>query len=32
VFRYPMGDREGRAAAEAHARQHGVPEAQIDWP
>jgi hypothetical protein len=32
VFRYPMGDREGRAAAEAHAREHGVPEAQIDWP
>jgi hypothetical protein len=32
VFRYPMGDQEGRAAAEAHAREHGVPEAQIDWP
>jgi hypothetical protein len=32
VFRYPMGDREGRAAAEAHARAHGVPEPQIDWP
>src|SRR3954451_4877524 len=32
VFRYPLGDREGRAAAEAHAREHGVPEPQIDWP
>jgi hypothetical protein len=32
VFRYPMGDREGRAAAEAHARKRGVPEPQIDWP
>ena len=32
VFRYPMGDGEGRAAAEAHAREHGVPEPQIDWP
>ena len=32
VFRYPMGDQKGRAAAEAHARDHGVPEPQIDWP
>jgi hypothetical protein len=32
VFRYPIGDREGRAAAEAHARRHGVPESQLDWP
>jgi hypothetical protein len=32
VFRYPMGDQAGRAAAEAHARKHGVPEPQIDWP
>jgi hypothetical protein len=32
VFRYPIGDREGRAAAEAHAREHGVPDPQIDWP
>ncbi len=32
VFRYPIGDRAGRAAAEAHAREHGVPEPQIDWP
>ena len=32
VFRYPMGDQVGRAGAEAHAREHGVPEPQIDWP
>jgi hypothetical protein len=32
VFRYPIGDQDGRAAAEAHAREHGVPEPQIDWP
>jgi hypothetical protein len=32
VFRYPIGDRKGRAAAEAFARQHGVPETQLDWP
>ena len=32
VFRYARGDRRGRAAAEAHARAAGVPEAQIDWP
>jgi hypothetical protein len=32
VFRYPIGDRAGRAAAEAYAREHGVPDAQLDWP
>jgi len=32
VFRYPIGDHEGRAAAEAHARRRGVPESQLDWP
>jgi hypothetical protein len=32
VFRYPRGDRSGRAEAEEHARSVGVPEAQIDWP
>ena len=31
VFRYATGDVDGRAAAEAHARAHGVPDAQIDW-
>jgi hypothetical protein len=30
VFRYPRGD--GRAHAQAHGRQLGVPEAQLDWP
>jgi hypothetical protein len=32
VFRYPRGDAAGRAEAEAHARDRGVPEAQLDWP
>ena len=32
IFRYPRGDRAGRAAAEEYARSAGVPEAQIDWP
>lgn len=32
VFRYPRGDRAGRAAAERYARSMGVPEAQLDWP
>jgi hypothetical protein len=32
VFRYAKGDADGRAEAEAHARAHGVPDAQIDWP
>ena len=31
-FRYPRGDRDGRAAAAAHGRSVGVPEAQLDWP
>jgi hypothetical protein len=32
VFRYPRGEAEGRAAAEAYARSAGVPDAQLDWP
>ena len=32
VFRYPRGDRAGRAEAASYARSRGVPEAQIDWP
>lgn len=32
VLRYAIGDRMGRAAAEAYAREHGVPETQLDWP
>ena len=31
-FRYPRGDHDGRAAAAAHGRSVGVPEAQLDWP
>ena len=31
IFRYATGDADGRAKAEAHARTHGVPDAQIDW-
>jgi len=31
VFRYPRGDPDGRAAAQAHGRAHGVPEPQLDW-
>jgi hypothetical protein len=32
VFRYPRGDAAGRARASEHARNVGVPAAQIDWP
>jgi hypothetical protein len=32
VFRYPRGDKIGRAEAESHGRSLGVPEAQLDWP
>jgi hypothetical protein len=32
VFAYGRDDAAGRAAAEAFARGHGVPDAQIDWP
>ena len=32
VFRYERGERAGRVAAAAHAREIGIPEAQIDWP
>jgi hypothetical protein len=31
-FRYPRGDRDGRAAAADYARSVGVPEHQLDWP
>jgi hypothetical protein len=31
VFHYRHGDTEGRAAAQAHGRLVGVPEAQLDW-
>ncbi len=32
VFRYPRGDKERRAEAEAYGRSAGVPESQLDWP
>ena len=32
VLAYAHGDTAGRAKAEAYARAHGVPDAQIDWP
>jgi hypothetical protein len=32
VFAYARDDASGRAAAEAFARERGVPDAQIDWP
>jgi hypothetical protein len=31
AFRYPRGDVQGRAEAEAYGRFAGVPEAQLDW-
>lgn len=31
IFRYPRGDAEGRAMAQAHGRLVGVPEPQLDW-
>ena len=31
IFRYPRGDPGGRAAAQAHGRERGVPEPQLDW-
>jgi hypothetical protein len=31
VFRYPRGDADGRASAQAHGRALGVPEPQLDW-
>jgi hypothetical protein len=32
TFRYPRGDRAGRAEATQFGRAVGVPEAQLDWP
>jgi hypothetical protein len=31
-FRYPRGDKAGRAQAQSYGRSFGVPEAQLDWP
>jgi len=32
IFRYPRGEAEGRAEAEAYGQSVGVPEVQLDWP
>lgn len=32
TFHYARGDAAGRAEAVAYGREHGVPEAQLDWP
>ncbi len=32
VFRYPRGQADGRAKAEAYGRSVGIPETQLDWP
>lgn len=32
TFRYRRDDEEARAAAQAHARRAGVPEARLQWP
>lgn len=31
IFRYPSGDKPGRAEAAAYGRTVGVPESQLDW-
>jgi hypothetical protein len=31
IFRYPRGDKTGRAEAQAHGRQLAIPEPQLDW-
>ena len=31
-FRYPRGDKAGRAEAQSYGRSVGVPKAQLDWP
>ena len=31
IFRYPRGDETGRAEAQAHGRQIGIPDPQLDW-
>ena len=31
VFRYPRGDKLGRAEAQAYGRQLAIPEPQLDW-
>jgi hypothetical protein len=31
IFRYPRGDKAGRADAQAYGRQLAIPEPQLDW-
>ncbi len=31
IFRYPRGDSDGRARAQAYGRQLAIPEPQLDW-
>lgn len=31
IFRYPRGDKTGRADAQAHGRTLAIPEPQLDW-
>jgi hypothetical protein len=31
IFRYPRGDKAGRAEAQAYGRQFAIPEPQLDW-
>jgi hypothetical protein len=31
VFRYPRGDKASRTEAQAHGRELGIPESQLDW-
>ena len=31
IFRYPRGDGEGRAEAQAYGRRLAIPEPQLDW-
>ena len=31
IFRYPRGDKAGRATAQAYGRQLAIPDPQLDW-
>jgi hypothetical protein len=31
IFRYPRGDKAGRAEAQAYGRRLAIPEPQLDW-
>lgn len=32
IFRYPLGDKEGKEKAREACKRAGVPETQLDWP